>query len=93
MLPGWGVRECDWVPFLDILGLPRGNVCDGLGVALLKRGIAPAVIAVQVCVEQQIKGLCTKGLLNKGAGLSAVGPIPCIDEGRRPVPLDQDVVG
>ena len=80
------------VPHANKVGVARWNMGLQRGVARLECGVAPAVVAVQMGVEQQVERAALQRRVHQRERLINVGAVAAVDECGAALTLDQDVV-
>jgi hypothetical protein len=98
-LAGGGVAQRLGIPVAHEFGLARRDIGPGLRPARLQCGIAAAVVAVQMGVEDARQRLASQRLLDQQHGLPGMADVAGIDHGRAVVlrigrvGREDDVVG
>src|SRR3990167_2675426 len=87
------VSQRDGVPIGNAVGLPWRNQGHELWIPVLQRSVAPAMVAVEVGVEQHIQRRLSKLAGHQSQCLAGMTAIAGIDECRGTLTSNQGVVG
>ena len=93
MLTGWGVSQQLFVPIRDGRSQSGRNECLQVRKHGLQRSVAPAVIAVQMGIDQHIQATPLEHRLHQQTGLRRMQTVAAVDERRALAPTQHHTVG